>query len=265
MASRTKQKEEARARRLAEEQRRAETEQRQRRLRLISGMVLAVIAVIAVAIAVSSSGGGSTGLQTGTQANQTIASVNTLVAGIPQSGNALGSPKAKVTVTEFGDLQCPICAGFSSGPERQLITNDVRAGKVRLLYRSSETATGNGPDPHVFGPQQAAALAAGEQGKAWQYILLFYAQQGTEGTSYVTDAFLTGIARQISGLNVSQWQTQRQSPSLLAQVAQDNQVAVSRGLNSTPSFLISGPKGEAAPIQGYTDYATLKKQIDAVS
>ncbi len=38
---------------------------------------------------------------------------STLFAGIPEHDGVLGDPKAPVTVTEFLDLQCPICAEAS--------------------------------------------------------------------------------------------------------------------------------------------------------
>jgi protein-disulfide isomerase len=267
MASRTKQKEQARARRLAEERARLERERRQRRLRMVAGVVLAAIAVVAVAIVISTSsgGGGSSGLQSGVKASQTESAVNSVLAGIPQSGNALGSPSAKVTVTEFGDLQCPICKDFALGAEKTLIANDVRSGKVRLAYRSLETATGNGPDPSVFPTQQAAALAAGLQQRQWDYILLFYNEQGQEGTSYVNDAYLNGLARQVPGLNFSKWQSDRSSSSLTSQVTQDQQLAASKGYNSTPTIVVQGPKGQAQAIVGDTDYGTLERTIKSVS
>jgi hypothetical protein len=59
MASRKQQKEEARQRRMAEEQARRERERRQRRLQTGLGGLLAVIAVAAVAVAVISSSGSS--------------------------------------------------------------------------------------------------------------------------------------------------------------------------------------------------------------
>jgi hypothetical protein len=59
MASRKQQKEEARQRRLAEEQARQEREQRMRRMQMGLGGLLAVLVVAVVAVVVISSGGGS--------------------------------------------------------------------------------------------------------------------------------------------------------------------------------------------------------------
>ena len=57
-----------------------------------------------------------------------------------------------MTVTEYGDLECPVCRDFALGAENQLISNDVRSGKVKLVYKSLETATGNGPTPASSDP-----------------------------------------------------------------------------------------------------------------
>ena len=71
-----------------------------------------VVVVVAVVI---SSGGGSSKAPTPTSAagKAAAARVNSLLAGIPQSGNTLGSKSAKVTVTEFGDLECSVCDAFA--------------------------------------------------------------------------------------------------------------------------------------------------------
>ncbi len=266
MASRTKQKEEARARRLAEERARQEREQRQRRLRMIIGVVLSAVAIVVVAIVISSSSGGSGGLQTGAKATQTSQSVASLLAGIPQNGNTIGSPTAKITVTEFGDLQCPVCRDFALSSEKQLIDKDVRSGKVKLVYRSLETATGNGPDPSIFPTQQAAAYAAGLQHLGWNYILLFYNEQGTEGTGYVNDNYLSGLARQVSGLNLAKWQSDRASSTITGQVSSDEQLAAARGFNNTPTLVVQGPKGQAQPIVGApTSYGQLEQVVNSVA
>jgi protein-disulfide isomerase len=265
MASRTKQKEEARARRLQEERARAERARRDRRLRTVGAIVLGAIIVVAVLIAVSS-GGKKGGLQTGTEASATATAVNGLLAGIPQSGATLGNPKAPVTMTYFGDYECPICQEFTlNGGFPQLVQNDVRQGKVKVVYKSFCTATCNGPGQTVFNTQQVAGLAAGKQNLFWQYTELFYHEQGQEDTGYANEAYLTGLAQQIGGLNLSKWQSDRGDSALASQVASDENAAHTIGVNGTPTLIFQGPKGQAAPNAAVPTYAQLEQAVKQVS
>ena len=263
MASRKEQKEAARARRVAEEQARQERARRERRLRMLGGLVLGAAALVAVAIAISSGGSSPPKLNT-PAARAAATSVDTLLKGIPESGTTLGSPSAKVTVTEFGDLKCPICKEFALGAQEALISNDVRSGKVKLVYRSLCTATCGGPQPSVFGTQQAAAYAAGRQNRAWYYIELFYHLQGDETTSYVNTAFLDGLAKLVPGLNFSQWQSDSKLPSLTQQVTADQSAASAKSFNSTPAVTVVGPKGEQDFSQSLEGYGTYQSAIKAV-
>jgi protein-disulfide isomerase len=167
-------------------------------------------------------------------------------------------------VTEFGDLKCPVCKAFAVGAENQLIQNDVRSGKVKLVYRSLCTATCNGPQPGVFNTQQAAAYAAGLQNKAWYYIELFYNLQGDESTSYVTSNYLNGLATKVPGLNYSKWSSDAGSSSMNSAVKSDIALAATKGFSSTPTLLVAGPKGQASPIIGDTGYGTLESTIKSV-
>jgi protein-disulfide isomerase len=264
MASRAAQKQQARERRLAEEQARSERARRERRLRMLGGVVVLVAAVVAVAIAVSSSGSSAPKV-TGSSGNKAASTVSGLLAGIPQSGNTLGSPSAKVTVTEFGDLKCPICRDFALGAENQIIANDVKSGNVKLVYRSLCTATCSGPQQGIFPTQQAAAYAAGLQGKAWYYIELFYHLQGDESTSYVNSGFLDGLAKLVPGLNYSTWALDAGQSSLKAQVTADENSASSKGFNSTPTVVVQGPKGQAQPLVGDYPYSSYETAIKSVS
>ena len=266
MASRTKQKEEARARRLAEERARADRARRDRRLRTVGGVILGAIIVVAVLIIVSSGGGKKGGLQTGTEANSTVTAVNAMFSGIPQSSNTLGNPKAPVTMTYFGDYECPVCQAFTlQGGFPQLVANDVRAGKVKVVYKSFCTATCNGPGPTVFNTQQVAGLAAGKQNLFWQFTELFYREQGQENTGYVNEAYLNGLARQTTGLNLTKWQADRNDASLSAQVAADGNAGKSIGVSGTPTLIFQGPKGQAAPSSAVPTYAQLETAIKQVS
>ncbi|MGO9959858.1 MAG: DsbA family protein [Solirubrobacteraceae bacterium] len=266
MASRKDQKEAARQQRLAQERQLAQSARQRRRLQMLGGVILAAVAVVVVLVVVSSGGGNTAAPKsTSPQAKTAAATVAKLLAGIPQSGTRLGSASAPVTVTEFGDLECPVCRDFALGAENQLISSDVKAGKVQLIYRSLPTATANGPDPGIFPTQQAAALAAGEQNLGWNYIELFYHEQGSEDTAYVTPTYLNGLAAQIPGLDYSQWSSARFNPALTEQVTKDEATASAAGFNSTPTIVVKGPKSQAQPIVGAVDYGTLEAAIKSVS
>lgn len=262
MASRKAQREEARARRLAEEKARLERERRQRRLRMIGGVVIAAVAVVVVAIAISSGGGHKGGLAKGTTATKTVAQVQALLSGIPQSGARLGDPKAPVTLTYYGDLQCPVCQAFTLNGFRQLVSNDVRQGKVQVVYKALQTATRDQP---TFELQQVAALAAGQQQRFWNFVELFYHEQGQEGSGYVNETYLDGLAQQVPGLNMNTWRSDRNSSSLTSQIPSDAQQAAAIGANATPTLVFKGPKGQAQPVSGDIPYNSLQQTIHSVS
>jgi protein-disulfide isomerase len=263
MASRTKQKEEARARRLAEEQAQAARARRDRRLRMVGGIVLAAVAVAAVLIVISSSGGSGGN----TKGSTTITNeVSGLLNGVPQNGPVLGNPNAPVTMTYYGDLECPICQAFTLGHEGggfpELVKNEVRDGKVKVEYKSFQTAT---RDPSVFKDQQVAALAAGKQNKFWNYTDTFYHRQGAEDTPYVTEGFLRSIAREVPGLNLPAWESARSDQALTAQVAADIASGNAKGVTGTPTLIFTGPKGQTVAPEAIPTYSNLQQEIAKVS
>jgi peroxiredoxin/predicted DsbA family dithiol-disulfide isomerase len=181
--------------------------------------------------------------------------VSSLLAGIQQQGNTLGDPKAPVTVQYFGDLQCPACKLFTLSTLPSLIEGYVRTGKLKIEYRSLETAT---RQPGVFAAQQIAALAAGRQNKMWNFIELFYQEQGREHSGYVTKSYVQGLAQQVSGLNLIEWTAAQNDPELARTLTTDAQAARSAGINGTPTFLYSYT-GRRPP---YLD--AIKKQLEGL-
>jgi protein-disulfide isomerase len=233
---------------------------------MIGGVMLLAIAIVAVAIAVSSGGSsGTSGLQKGSQQAKTVGVVSSLLNGIPQSGATLGSPQAPVTMVYYGDLECPICRDFtlgrSGGGLPQFIANEVRKGQVKIVYKAFQTAT---RDPTVFKTQQVAALAAGAQKRFWDYAELFYRQQGAEGSGYVTESYLQNLAKEVPGLNLTQWQSARNDSALANQVAADEQGGTTAGVQGTPTLVFTGPKGQTA-IGNTATYPELQQAVKKVS
>jgi protein-disulfide isomerase len=169
-----------------------------------------------------------------------------------------------VTVTEYGDLVCPVCQDFALTSEQQLIASDVRAGKVKIVYRGLETASSTA-NAGEYVASQVAARAAGLQNREWYYVLLWYNEQGSEDVPYVTDSYMQGLAAQVPGLNLPSWQAARNSQTLANDVSEDARAANAAGFSSTPSLAITGPKGSATPIVGVDPYATIEAEIQQVS
>jgi protein-disulfide isomerase len=275
MASRKEQKEQARAARLAKQEAAAARNQRKRRVQIFGGVITVAVIVIVVAIVVSSGGSTPTGLKPhSAQATALYKTVNAELKGIPEDGNTLGFPSAKVTLNYYGDLQCPICMEFTTGEAGgglpEFVQEQVRTGHAKVHYESLCTATCSPSDPtggtSVFNEQQSAAYAAGKQGLAWYYIELFYRQQGTEDSGYATRKFIDGVAEQIPKLDLKTWEKGVGSKALVAQVESDQNVAEQRyGFDATPSFTITGPKGTSSLGSGVLTYADLTEAVKAVS
>ncbi len=244
--TRKQRREQAREQRKALEE--AEAAGAKRRARLTQlGVVAAVVVAVVVVILIATGGGGTKKVAPhSAEANQTVAAVNTLIGGIPQSGNTLGNPNAPVTLQYFGDLECPICKEFTLGALPAVIQKWVKTGKVKIEYHSMETAT---REPEVFSTQQIAALAAGKQDKAWNFIETFYHEQGEEDSGYVTESYLQGLAQQVPGLNLTQWTNERSDPALATEIATDKQAANNAGFTGTPSFLIGKTGGAPSKLE----------------
>jgi len=232
---------------------------------VFGGIVLAAATVVAVVVALSSGGGGS-GLLPKPQATRAYRQVESLLAGIPQSGVRLGDPGAKVTMTYVGDLECPYCRAFTLSVLPQFISSYVRAGKVKIVYRSLCTATCHFNSSR-FVPQQVAAYAAGQQNLFWQYAELFYREQEDESQPYVTEHYIRGLAEQIPLLDFNRWLVDRRNPALASEVQADQAFVSKSGLpEQTPEIVMSGPAGsESLPANALPTTGWLSSVVKAVS
>jgi protein-disulfide isomerase len=237
--TRKQRREQAREQRKAMEEAAMASAARRTRMTQLGGVVAVV--VVAIVVILIATGGSKSGIPSSKHEQTSVTKqITSLIGGIPQSGNALGSPTAPVTLKYFGDLECPVCREFTLGALPQIIQKYVRAGKVRVEYHSMETAT---REPEVFKTQQVAAYAAGKQNKAWNFIETFYHEQGEEDSGYVTEKYIQGLASQIPGLNLSQWSSDRGNLEFSNEVETDKQIANNEGFDGTPSFLIGRTGG----------------------
>lgn len=245
----------ARAEREAQEQAAAAAAARKRRLGILGGIVAGATALI-VAIVLITGGDGDKPAGPGNGAVAGVTESTAMLDGVPQSGAILGNPKAPVTMVEFADLQCPYCKDYSLQTLPRIVQDYVRAGKVRLELR---LLTFLGPDS-VRG--SAVAQQAGEQDRLWNFVDIFYYNQGEEQTGYATDEFLREIAGAVPGLDTEKAFATPVTSTPSATDAAADALARKYGVTGTPSFVV-GPTGGALKVVPGFDYDSLKAGLDA--
>jgi protein-disulfide isomerase len=236
MSTRAEQKAQLRAAREAEEAAAAQSARRRRSLMQLGGLLAVAAVVVVVLIAVSSNGGGSSTkkLVPGSASTQSAA-IGAMFAGIPQQGQTVGRANAPVTLFEFADLKCPICREFSAQALPTLVQQYVRSGRLRIVF---EPQTFVGSPPGDSARAARFAVAAGKQGKFWQFAELWYANQQDENTAYATDAYIRQIASGVSGLDVTKALAVRDSASTATALTKASSLFDASGFSGTPSFLL---------------------------
>jgi protein-disulfide isomerase len=212
-----------------------------RKMRLLVFLVAVAVAVAGLMVVLSQLGGGGS---------------QEAFAGIPQDGTRLGRDDAPVTIWLYEDFQCPACGQFARQTLPEVVERHVEPGDAKLI---SETLVFLGPDSV---PAARAAFAAGQQDRYWQYAALLFENQGAENSGYVTDEFLTNLAQETEGLDVSEWNEARQS-GFERELQAAQQRAEEDGINSTPSLVVSGPDGRVT-LRGAVPTEDVDRAIEEV-
>ena len=226
---------ELREKRLKAEAQAKGSDRRQNMTKIVG--IAAFLGVLAIAVVAYIS---LTGNDDPTKASE---DVQKQLAGIPQSGDLLGDPDAPVTLVEFADLQCPACQQAAEEIIPDVISGPVKNGKANYEFNNWAIL---GPDSVTAAK---AALAAQEQDMLQQFVENFYANQGIEGTGYVTDDFLRDIAEKAGIPDIDKWEADRDLPRWDEVLLEVDNTAIDSGFSGTPSFAIRNEDGSLDQIQ----------------
>jgi protein-disulfide isomerase len=254
MSSRQEEKAQARAEREARQRAQARAERRRRQLLQLGG-VLGVAAIVVVVLVLVSQGSKSKPNASSGAAVAGVSHMRAMLRGIAQHGTSLGDPKAPLVLTEFADLQCPFCRDYTLNVLPQVIERYVRTKKLRLELRLRNLL---GPDSDVAA---RAAQAAARRNRMWNFVDVFYRNQGDENSGYVTGDFLSRIAT-AAGLPAKLVLDGSTSPALEKPVLDAEAEARATGLTSTPAFLIGPKAGQGKALASPRNIDAFAAEID---
>ena len=155
-----------------------------------------------------------------------------------------GSAKAKVTLVEFSDFECPYCSRAAD------TVNEVKKAfgdKVHFIFRQFPLSFHKNANLAA-----QASLAANAQGKFWEYHDLMF-----ENQKQLTRPALEGYAEKL-GLNVTKFKKALDNKTFESAVKEDMKLGELAAVSGTPAMFINGSR-----VANPTDFASIKGLIEA--
>lgn len=216
--------------------------------------ILAVVAVIGIGVVGYSIGSTALG-------NAAVAPVEVEGLDDPQrliqlaQGVTLGDEAAPVTIVEFGDYQCPGCAGFAIQVKPQVEAGLVETGQARFVFYDFPLVSIH---PNAFLAARAARCA-GDQDGYWEYHdRLFSRQQSWSARPNPASDFVDYA--EAVGLDGGAFEECLQSERHADVVTANMRLGEELGVNGTPTVMVSaGGMYSRVPDN---NYETIREQVE---
>jgi protein-disulfide isomerase len=178
---------------------------------------------------------------------------------LPAGGATRGNPKAKLTIIEYTDFECPFCARYARESYPALMKEYVDTGKVRYVVRHLPLESIH---PNAREAARAAECAR-QQGRFDVLHDRLFANPKALGR-----ADLERTAGAI-GLDVAVFRRCLDNPATDAVVSRDLEEARRVGISATPSFVfgLTQPDGSVRALRsvsGAQPYAVFKAAIEGL-
>jgi protein-disulfide isomerase len=176
-----------------------------------------------------------------------------------QNASALGSDSANITIVEFGDYKCQYCARFHRETSNQIMDNYVNTGQAKFLFKDfviNDRAFDKGSTL-----ASRASYCAADQGKYWQYHDEVYSNSEGENSGWVTKNSLMEFAKNVQIPDLMKFSECLDSQKYNDVVTQNNQLAKSLGLTSTPTFLLITEGKDPVGIVGAQPYHSFQEAL----
>ena len=169
----------------------------------------------------------------------------------------LGNPNAPITMVEFGDYQCTFCSKFFHETENPIITNYIKTGKVKVLFK----------DYIILGQDSInaanAAHCANDQKLFWEYHSMLYNNWAGENTGWADLAHLHEFANTL-GLDMDVFSTCMSDLKWNELVNLSSKDGQKLGVSGTPTFFVIDQNNDVIKIVGAQHYDVFKQIFDSV-
>jgi len=179
---------------------------------------------------------------------------NLINHGSPHFGNL----SAPITLIDFSDFQCHLCARYVKNTEPLINETYIQTGQMAFVFKHLPNRGFDSMGAHL------AAQCTNDQGKFWQFYKLLYENQQAIDSGWVSKDNLRKFASQIPGLNMEQFSSCFDTQKYKEFIDKDIQLANSLGFFDTPSFIITNSVDGSDPviIRGAQPFPAFQSVID---
>ena len=189
---------------------------------------------------------------------------NSIVAASVHNGNiadhTTGSETNKILLVEYGDYQCPSCAG--AHPNIKTILDEY-GDDITFVFRNFPL-TSMHPNARAAA---AAAEAAGLQDKFWEMHDMLYEKQNDWSSldaserTIIFNSYATSL-----GLDLDKFETDFAGEDVNKKISFDLALGKKVGTTATPTFFLNGDKIDEQTSSGIVqgDLTEIRKKLDAL-
>ncbi len=173
------------------------------------------------------------------------------------SNHVFGKGTKAVTLTEYGDYECPACYSYEP------IVEQIRAKYENDIFFKFRNFPIVSKHPNAFAGARAAEAAA-LQGKFWEMHDKLYQNQDPNGqvgwvASSTPLTFFTQFAQQL-GLDINKFKQDYSSSAVNDVINADMSAGRQFGVNATPTFDLDGRKVETTEVASQAAFFKLIDQ-----
>jgi dsbA-like thioredoxin domain-containing protein len=150
----------------------------------------------------------------------------------PNDPRAKGDVNAPVVMVIYSDFACPFCTKFAQEVEPRL-DDLIENGTLRIEWRDLAQVTQTSP------LAAQAGIAAGKQGKFWEFHDAVYGAADPQGHPEYTEDSLVDFAEKAGVPDLERFRADMTDAATVKAVTDANQHAYSLGIKGTPFSFVN--------------------------